>query len=253
MRVIVREDPAKPGLASKLGGKRTLAYRPDLSDAALTGALENEVNDARTPLEQRMQSLTLLAGMDSSHRRTDQALEKYELLASYHSALENLPALALALNGMGEACAIAQRPDEARVHFERALVPALDAKDVPTLSNISFNLARLHQGQRAWALAVEYYDGLSTLAKAALNAPLQLTCHEERGACLRELGQRDAALEEWRAGAELAEGVGMSDQELAFLKRSVQLLEGSGRTGELRELERKIAELRSSGAQELPL
>jgi tetratricopeptide (TPR) repeat protein len=253
MRIIVREDPAKPGLATRLSGKRSLSYKPDLSDTALEGALENEVNDNRAPLDQRMQSLTVLAGMDSSHRRTEQALEKYELLASYYEGLGNLPGLALAWNGMGEACAIAQRTDDARAHFERALAPALDAKDVPTLSNITFNLARLHQSQRAWPIAVEYYEGLSTLARAALNAPLQLICHEQRGACLRELGQFDAALDEWRAGAKLGEGIGMSDQQLSCLRRSAELLESRGRTSELRELNTQIAELRRAGAQELPL
>jgi tetratricopeptide (TPR) repeat protein len=156
MRFVVREDPASPTLsASRQARVRARWYAPDLSDVALERALEAEVDDAAQPIEQRMQSLLILAGMDSAHRRSEQALEKYNLLANYHCELGNLPSLALALNGMGEACAIAERPVEAREHFERALTPALEAEDLPSLTNITFNLARLHQGQREWKLAIE--------------------------------------------------------------------------------------------------
>lgn len=253
IRVVLRDDPAKPALASKPVRRRTRLYSPDLSDTALERALEAEANAVGAPIEQRMQALLVLAGIDSSHRRTPAALEKYELLANYHCKLGNLPALALALNGMGEACAIAERSDEARRHFERALTPAIDAQDLPTLTSITFNLARLHQDQRAWALAIEYYDGLSTLAKASLNASLQLICHEQRGICQHESGQVDRALEEWRAGDVLSEGVGMLDQRLMFLRRRVDLLARQGRSQELPELQRQMSELRRGGAQELPL
>ena len=253
MRFIVRDEPANPVLCRTLPAARTQRYVPDLSDAAVERSLEAEVDDSSTPIELRLQSLMVLAGMDSSHRRTAQALEKYALLAGYHCELGNLPALALALNGMGEACAIADRPDEARLHFERALTPALDAQDLPTLTNITFNLARLHQGQRQWQLAGEYYQGLSTLARASLNAALQVICHEQHGTCLRELGQADRALEEWRAGGTLSEGIGMLDQRLSFLRRSVELLGARGRASEVRELQKQMSALREAGAQELPL
>lgn len=253
MRFVVREASAEPKLAGALVRSRTVRYAPDLSDVAIEHALEADANDAAAPIEQRMQSLMILAGMDSAHRRTEQALEKYQLLASYHCELRNLPALALALNGMGEACAITSRPEEARRHFELALTPAVDAQDLPTLTNITFNLARLHQSQREWPLAIEYYQGLSKLARAALNAPLQVICHEQQGVCLRELGQSDDALEEWRAGATLSEGAAMPDQRLMFLRRSAELLAAHGRTSDARKLELQMEQLRKEGAQELPL
>jgi len=253
MRFVVRETLTEPLLAGTLAPARTRRYAPDLSDAAVEQALEGEVDDSSAPIALRMQSLMVLAGMDSSHRRTEQALEKYQLLAEYHCGLGQLPALALALNGMGEACAIAGRTQEARGHFERALTPAIDAQDVPTLTNITYNLARLHQSQQEWQVASEYYAGLSTLARASLNAALQVICHEQQGVCLRELGQPDRALEEWRSGATLSEGSGMLDQQLGLLRRSAQLLLDRDRPTEARQLEREMSALREAGAQELPL
>jgi tetratricopeptide (TPR) repeat protein len=250
IRLIVREDaPSSASSEHKQSRTRTRWFAPDLSDAALERALEAEVDDAAQPIQQRMQSLLILAGMDSAHRRTEQALEKYGLLASYHSELGELPLLALALNGMGEACALAERPVEAREHFERALTPAIEAKDLPSLTSITFNLARLHQGLGEWRVAVEYYEGLSTLARASLNAPLQLITHEQRGVCLHELSQDEPALEQWRAGVTLAEGVGMQEQQLGLLQRIAELLTALGRAGESREVERQMAALRTDGAQ----
>lgn len=251
MRFVVREDAAQQN--PPRDRVRARRYAPDLSDHALVAALEAEVNDERQALPQRMQSLMILAGMDSAHRRTADALEKYTLLANYHCELGHMPATALALNGMGEACALANRPAEALQHFERALTPALEVKDLPTLSTITFNLAHLYQSQRAFQRAIELYDSLSVLARASLSAALQLTCHEQRGVCLRELGQDEAALEQWRAGVTLAQGVEMPDQQLNYLRRMAEHFASRQRTRELREVEQQIEQLRQSGAQELPL
>jgi hypothetical protein len=253
MRFILREQPTTPTLAGALAAVRRQLYAPDLGDGAVERSLAAEIDDGTVPIAQRMQSLMILAGMDSSHRRTQNALDKYQLLAEYHHGLGNLPALALALNGMGEACALIERNAEAREHFERALTPAIDARDVPTLTSISFNLARLHQSQGEWSQAIQYYDGLSNLARASLSSALQVICHEHRGVCHRALSEFDRALDEWSAGAELSEGSGMLDHQLLFLRRSAELLRERGRTSEVRALEGQMNELRKAGAQELPL
>ncbi|HTU63088.1 MAG TPA: hypothetical protein VMF89_31730 [Polyangiales bacterium] len=254
MRFVVREDAASSAL-SRSRERRTFAryYCPDLSDDAVVRALENETNDASLPTPQRMQSLMILAGMDSSHRRTDQAIEKYNLLAQYHFSTGNLPLLALALNGQGEACANAGRPEEARAHFERALTPAVQAKDLPTLISITFNLAHLHQARSDWARASEFYASLATLARASLNPALLVQCFEQLGACARGARSHEEALEHWRRGVTLTEGLGMRDQQLGLLRRMRELVADRGRSGELRELDRQIEDLRRAGAQELQL
>ena len=71
--------------------------------------------------------------------------------------------------------------------------------------------------------------------------------------CLREQGQVEQALEQWRAGEALSQGAGMLDQQLMFLRRSAALLGARGRTGEARQLERQLTALREAGAQELAL
>jgi tetratricopeptide (TPR) repeat protein len=254
MRFIVREDPASPALMpSDAGRARTLWYAPDLGQTSVETALEAEANDATLSLPERMQALLILAGMDTAHQRVEQALEKYALLANYHSGMGDLPMLALAANGMGEACAQADRHDQARQHFERALTPALEAQDLPSLINITFNLARLHMGRCDWNEAIAYYIALSTLAHAALNASLQLICHEQHGACLHKLGLHEPALAQWQAGVTLAKGVAMPNQELSCLRRMHELLGELGRSAEQRECAQQMQALIAQGAQELPL
>ena len=254
MRFILREDAGSPEL-SRSRARRTQAryYTSDMGDAALVRELENEANNEALPTAQRMQSLLILAGMDSSYRRTDQALEKYNLLAEYHFGMRDLPMLALSLNGLGEACALAGRRDEARAHFERALTPALQAKDVPSLINITFNLAHLHQALGEWTRAHEYLSSLSVLARASLNAALQVQCLEQLGTCARKAGSVDDALKEWRAGVTLTEGLGMHDQQLGFLRRIREVIAERGRTSEVREIDRQMEELRRAGGRELQL
>ena len=253
MRFVVREDVDKPALSRERRERtRTRYYAPDLSDDRLVRALEEEANDASEPLPMRMQSLMISAGMDSSFRRTESALQKYELLANYYLGLGELPRLALALNGMGEACALAGQVDAARAHFERALTPALEAKDLPSLISITFNLARLHQGQSDWQKAGEYYDALSTLARASLNAALQVVCHEQHGAVLQGHGKNAEALQQWRAGVTLTHGMGMRDQQLGLLLRIRELIAPRAPLSEVRKVDDEIAALRRAGAHELP-
>jgi len=252
MRFVVREDAANPALSRDRSVRtRTRYYAPDLSDDALVRALEAEADDASLPVALRMQSLMILAGMDSSFRRTGQALEKYELLAQYYLGMGELPRLALALNGMGEAHALAGQLEAARSHFERALTPAVASKDLPSLISITFNLARLHQARSEWRLAAEYYTALSTLARASLNPALLVLCHEQHGAVLQGQGAHEEALEQWRAGVTLCAGLGMQDQQLGLLSRIRELRAPRAPASELRALDNEMAELRAAGAQEL--
>jgi tetratricopeptide (TPR) repeat protein len=253
MRFIVREDAANPALSSAEPRRaRSGWYAPDLSHANVEKALEDEANAQALPVAARMQALMLLAGMDTAHQRVDAALEKYALLADFHLGMRDLPMLALALCGMGEACSRAERHVEAQEHFERALTPALQAQDLASLTNITFNLARLHQGRSAWNEACQYYAALSTLARAALNASLQLICHEQHGVCLRKLGSHEPALEQWQAGVTLARGADMPDQELGLLRKMHEVLHELGRSTQQRELAQRIELLKHQGATELP-
>jgi tetratricopeptide (TPR) repeat protein len=251
MRFFVREDAADPALethAKELA--RTQWFTLDLGPDKIENALEAEANDASLPVPQRMQSLMILAGMDTGHNRCGPSIEKYTLCARYHLGMRNLPMLALSLNGIGEAHARAGQDDRARRSFERALVPAIAAKDLPTLTNITLNLANLHKRNENWLGAIEHYAALSILARASLNAVLRLLCHEQAGFCLYKLGMFKRAFEEWTAGVTLAAGIDMPDQQLGFLCRLRDVFAELGMHQQHRSIDREVRALEATRAAE---
>lgn len=251
MRFFVREDAAAPALethAKQL--PRTEWVTLDLGRENVEKALEAEANDASLPVPQRMQSLMILAGMDTAYERTGASIEKYTLCARYYLGMRNLPMLALSLNGIGEAHARAGQTERARASFERALVPAASAQDLPTLTNITLNLANLHKRNENWALAIEHYAALAVLAKASVNAVLRLLCHEQAGFCLYKLGSFKRAFEEWSAGVTLAAGIDMPDQQLGFLCRLRDVFAELGMHQQHREIESQVRAIEATQAAE---
>jgi tetratricopeptide (TPR) repeat protein len=252
MRFFVREEPANPALethAKEL--PRTRWVTLDMGPAKIEAALEAEANDASLSVAQRMQSLMILAGMDTAYRRIESSLEKYMLCARYHLGMGNLPMLALSLNGLGEAYARDDQHDRARESFERALVPAIAAKDLPTLTTITLNLANLHKRIENWPGAIDHYASLSVLAKASLNAVLRLVCHEQAGFCLYKLGLFKRAFEEWAAGVTLAAGIDMPDQQLGFLCRLRDVFAELGMHQQHRDIDRQVRAIEAAQAVEV--
>lgn len=253
MRFVVREEAQSAPLREQ-GQRlvRTEFYAPDLGQEAMCVALEEEANDESLALPRRMQALLLLAGMDFAHRRLPEALAKYGLLAKYHQVLGPAPLYALSLNGMGEVFERSGRTAEARAYYEKALVPALEAKSPPALVNITTNLANLHRATGNFATAFEYYLALSSLAKGMCNAELQMRCLEQMGLCQHKLGNARAAWEHWQAGVTLARGMELKEHLLDCLLRVRVLYEEAGVCDRRGELEAEIAELERQGVRPYP-
>jgi tetratricopeptide (TPR) repeat protein len=253
MRIIARED-AGQALLSEHGRAlpRTEFYAPDLGQEAVQGALAEEANDASLPLPQRMQSLMLLAGMDLAYRRFPLAKEKYALLATYHKTVGPKPLHALSLHGVGQAYDLAGNKVEAQRHYEKALVPAVDAQDPVSLINITTSLANLHRTQEHWPEAYEYYLGLSGLAKATCSPELQLRSLEQMGYCKYKMHDVRGAWEHWNAGVTLARGVNSREHLLDCLERIRALYKEAGMSAKRNEVEPEIAELKRQGVTVYP-
>ncbi len=249
MRLIVRERRDDAALhAHARAMPRTRWYAPDFGPAAIEKELEDEAADGALPLSRRMQALFILAGLDLAYRRFSAATEKYGLLARYYNATGDGALCALSLNGLGEVAERAGSPDLARGHYERALTPAA-AQSLPALVNVTLNLANLHRSQRRWAEALEHYEALSVLAKAACNAPLQIRCLEQMGYCRHRLGDVKGAYEHWTAGRVLAKGVDAESELLWCLERLRGLFRELGLRKEREEAEREISDLQRRGVR----
>jgi tetratricopeptide (TPR) repeat protein len=253
MRFIVREDSAQP-LISRTGQQlpRTEFHAPDFGQAAIAQSLEDEAFDETQPLPLRMQTLMLSAGMDYAHNRLPAAAEKYTLLSRYYAAVGPPVMHALSLNGIGEVLARTGKPRPAQQYFEKALVPALGCESAPALINITLNLANLHRQQERWKDAYEHYEAVSALAKATLNAELQIRCLEQMGFCQYKLADTKLAWEHWHAGVVLARGVDAREDLLECLQRIRNLYKELGMSAREREVAPEIATLERQGVRPFP-
>jgi tetratricopeptide (TPR) repeat protein len=253
MRFLVTEDAAQALLTQHASTMpRTEFYAPDLGQAAVQTSLEDEAGDASAPLPQRMQSLLILAGMDLSYRRFPAASEKYALLAEYHKVMGPPPLYALSLHGIGQVFDFAGNKPEAKRYYEKALIPAIDAKDPASLINITYSLANLHRSLERWQEAFDYFLALSGLAKATVNPELQLRSLEQMGFCRYKLRDFKGAWEHWNAGVTLARGVDSREHLLDCLERIRNLYKEGGMNAKRNELEPEIAELKRQGVKAYP-
>ncbi len=247
MRILVRDDPANPALKTMLSRSPRVAwYEPDLSQAAMAASLEDETNDESLPLTSRMQSLTVLAGLDFAHRRYTDALAKYRLAYRFYSGTGDNVMAALALNGIGEVHQRTGEPAQARRYFESALTPAIEAKSNAMLLNITLNLANQHLASEEWSKAAEYYDGAEKLATAQLIPQVKIQALENRGCCLAHLGNPTGAETCWVEAATLARGI----EEKELLRSVLQRLKGHYKSASgserLREVETELSSLGAS-------
>jgi tetratricopeptide (TPR) repeat protein len=253
MRFVVREESQQALLTQHAQAMAsTEFYAPNLGPEAVQGSLEDEANDASSPLPQRMQALLLLAGMDLAYLRLPAAMEKYRLLAEYHQALGPQPLHALALNGMGEVWDRSGNAKEAQQHFEMALVPALASQNEAVLINITLNLANLHRNQGRWQLAFDHYDAVSDLAETVCNPMLKLRCLEQMGFCRYKLGDHKGAWAQWNAGVVLARGVESREHLLDCLERIRNMYKELGLAARRQEVEPEVEALKRQGVRSYP-
>jgi tetratricopeptide (TPR) repeat protein len=246
MRFVIREDKDQPHLSSLVAAgnsPRIRIYKPDLGPAAIEKSLEDEVNDESAPLPKRMNFLFILAGMDIGFNRPVAAVEKFGLLARYYCGTQDKAMEALSLNGVGEAYARAGNYQKAKHHFETALTPAAQINHGQALITIATNLANLHFAHQQWVPAYEHYGALGDLATATRNPKLKLITHEYRGICAQNFGRLDLALESWKAGVDLADGIDDFPETRAFYRRIRQVYDQAGLTQESLVVQAKMAAL----------
>jgi len=223
MRVIARDVEQRPLELSKDALQRA-RFRPvDFGPQAVERSLEETANDDGLPLPERMNALMVLAGIDAAHKRTDDAKEKYSLLAKYHHALGDNTQWSLALLGLGDTAARAGNAKEAKDWYLAALSPATKAKAFPVILNASLSLGNLYFESGLWIDAATWYHVAGQLARALLNADTLLDCFEREGLCYQRAGVHKRAYEAWNTGVELAQALQTRDRQKRLLQRLVDL------------------------------
>jgi tetratricopeptide (TPR) repeat protein len=221
---------------------RIATCAPDLGSDALERALAEDVDDGRLPLDERLQSLLLTAGMDQSHRRLPLALEKYQLLFQHYSNTGNLALAAVALNGMGEVHRDQGNEGEAGACFEAAVVAASDGPQpaTPILLNVFLNLGNLRMQQQRWSEAEAYYDCSQKLATVLRYVDIKLMVLEQLGLAQSNQGKVPEALTTWKAGAVVSRKLGRAELEGKHRERLRAHFASVGDAAGMRQFEQEL-------------
>jgi len=205
---------------------RTRLLPLDLGPEALAESLDQEVDDESLPLEQRMQSLLMLATQDFGYGRTADALTKYDLLLGHYQNTKDARMQAVTINGIGDVYQREEQLDKARQWYESAVPLATESEDAVILYTVVMNLGDVTYKQQDFAVAEECYDGGDKLAAKMGNPEAKVVALERRGLSREQQGAHDKAVESWEGAVQLCRAIGDMDhflkQNLAHLDRGYE-------------------------------
>jgi tetratricopeptide (TPR) repeat protein len=172
-------------------------------------SLQDEVQNAGAPLEQRMQALLSLAVMDYGYNRLDDAQAKFNHLLGHYQAANDVLMQGFVLNSLGDVAKRRGDRDQAQLHYECAVPPAAEAKDALVLSMIVRNLGDLAYEQKRFPEAEAYYTQLDRLTAASLDAEAKARALERRGLSQEQQKAFDRAEESWQLAAAFCRTIGL--------------------------------------------
>jgi hypothetical protein len=246
MRIVVRNVPDDSALTTTLAGTPRISwYEPDLSTHAMEQALENEAADDELPLDERLQAMLQTAGIDYSHKRYEQALEKYQLAFRFYSATKNPTLTAVSLNGLGEVHQALGQKAEAVTCFEAAVTSATAQENVPVpvmLTSV-LNLGSFRMAEQRWEEAEGYYDVAQKLATLLRAVEIKIMAIEKLGEAQYQQMKVSEALASWTAGATLAEKLEQPEQHKSLLEHMRNHYTAVGDRTKVMELEQEMSAL----------
>jgi tetratricopeptide (TPR) repeat protein len=244
LRIYLRGDPADPALPAALAPILRIAwYDPDMSQAAMQRAIDEEAADPTLPLERRLQNLLMSASIDQAHQRFGDALEKYAVLLKYYAGVRNPTMTALVLNAVGETHARLGNDEHAGLCFEHAFYPASRAPGppLPVMLNVVLNLANLRMAQGRWEESEAYYDSAQQLATAQRDPVTKLRAIENLGQCQYMQGKIPEALRSWHSGAAVARELELPESRRSMLERLASHYLSVADYGEHADVQRQLA------------
>ena len=238
---IPRDDGAPPTVLA--AQPRVAWYDPELGQAAVQRAIDEEAADPALPLERRLQNLFMSAGIDQAHGRFDDALAKFGLVLRYYAGVRHATMTALLLNAVGEVHARLGNAEQAGLCFEQAFRPASQAAGppLPVMLNVVLNLANLRMAQGRWAEGEAYYDAAQQLATAQRDPATKLRAIENLGQCQYQQGKVPEALASWHAGAAVARELEIPEARRGLLERLASHYLSAADYGQHADVQRQLA------------
>lgn len=253
MRMYLRDMADPPLLTQATKGKPRIDHCwVDLSHATIEQGLKEDAADDTLPLGDRMQAVLMLAGIDQSHKRHDDALNKYRLVATYAGKVNNPPLAAAAYNGMGETYEAMNRPQDAQKAYGVATQAAGEGgvPAAPVMLNTMLNTGNLAYKQERWGDAEGAYQNAEHLAGLQSSPKTRVQCMEQRGVAVYMQGRKDEALSVWDTAIVSARAGGFPDLEESVLGKQRDHYMAIKDDAGVARTEQRIAEARSRAAQQ---
>ena len=212
-RFIFRDLPVGETVGAEISAPRTRVLPLDLGPEALNDSLTDEALDTSLPLNQRLQSLLMLAVMDMGHGRVADALTKYEILLGHYQQQGDARMQALVHNNIGDVYHHRQEDklDEAQRWYECAVPLASEAKDPVLLLTVISNLGDVVYKKQMFPMAEELYRSADELAAKLGNPEARVLSLERLGLSQEHQQKFPEAMISWEAAVKLCKIVGEMD------------------------------------------
>jgi tetratricopeptide (TPR) repeat protein len=193
VKLIVRDNAEQVLLLGLNKYPEAQFYQPPLEPDKLMKELAGQANDPRTPPEEQAQIHMMLAGLDVSEGRFDQALARNQELLGYFRHTGQRHHQSIVLNNIGDIYYLQNQLDAARESYEQAIMIAVAEKSEPLVIYQSINLGNVLQRQRKFDEALVYYQAAEQLADKNRTLAYQIQALEQIGAVRQQTKQLDEA------------------------------------------------------------
>ncbi|MEM6485181.1 MAG: hypothetical protein AAF662_09375 [Pseudomonadota bacterium] len=199
----------------------------DASNAAVEAALRESADDDDAPIDQRINSALMLAGIDYSHGRYEDARQGYEVVHHYALTVGEPTYGAIALNGLGEVHRATGDGPAAMDMFRAALGPAAQAPNppIPVLINVYESLGKMHHAEEEWEEAEVFLHGAAEFALVMRDATKRLRMWELLGEAQLGQDKHEDAASTWYSAAVVAGRLEKQSDYDMFLERLRDLYE----------------------------
>ena len=247
-KLIVR-DTALNDLREKLGcepeNEAIFCYRPALDFKSVMEKIEAQAKDENTPVEERMQSLMLTAGVDVAEKRFDDALYKNQKVLNYYQKTGQRQNESVVQNNIGDVYYVQGKYPEAQENYEKAITVAVEEKSQPLVLYQSINVGNSLLMQEKYDEAFQYYDSAEKLAEVNKILIQRIQALERMGDCKMGAGETVEAIEIYEQAADLCRENKYTLGLFNVLTKLCPAYEEKGDEREQRECERELGDAKA--------
>lgn len=218
-------------------------YHPSLDPGSIVKKLNEQANNPQVPPEERAQNHMMLAGLDVSQGRFDQALARNQELLGYFYFTGQKQHQSIVLSNIGDIHYTQSRYPDAQKSYENAILISVEEKAQPLVIYQSINLGNTHLMQKRYDEALIYYDSAEKLAEANKALPYQIQALEQIGVTKQQLGKPKEAAEAWEKAVELCKKFRYEMGMRSTLERLRDLYAGTGDTERMKLCQQELAKL----------